>query len=698
MDEQTGRVRPSPEPDRRTQHTGDEHRGGVRERNERAEHPGGHDTHGGHHAHMVRDFRRRFFISLALTLPVLLLSPMIQRLLGLETWLGFPGDDYVQFAFATAVFLYGGWPFLGGAVDELRGREPGMMVLIGLAITVAYAYSTLVVFGATGRVFFWELATLVDVMLLGHWIEMRSVSGASGALEELARLIPDRAHRLRDGQIEDVPIAELTEDDRVLVRPGEKVPVDGKIVDGRSSVDQSMLTGESRPVEKREGDSVTGGSVNGQGAITVRVEKTGEATYLAQMTDMVRRAQESRSRQQELADRAALWLTVIAISVGLITLAAWLALNRDFAYAMERMVTVMVVTCPHALGLAVPLVIAVSTALGAKQGLLIRQRASFERARDVDAVVFDKTGTLTEGRFGVTDVLPLGDRSEEDVLRTAASVETNSEHPIARAIVAEAERRKIAASPVEEFRNLQGEGAEARLDGRQVRMVSPRYVHERGLTEHETETRPLADAGKTVVYLVEDQETAGAIALADVIRSESRDAVKSLKSRGIRTLMITGDSAAVAGAAARELELDNYFAEVLPDQKVKRIRELRDGGAVVAMVGDGVNDAPALAEADVGIAIGAGTQVAIESADVILVRSDPRGVASVMHLARATYRKMLENLAWATGYNVVAIPLAAGVLAWAGVLLSPAVGALIMSASTVIVAVNATRLRLSKTP
>ena len=656
----------------------------------RAEGSGGQHDHQSHHAHMVADFRRRFWFSLVLTIPVLALAPMIREFLGLGDVLAFPGDAYAQFALATAVFLYGGWPFLRGAADEARSRRPGMMTLIAVAITVAWGYSSVVVFGVPGKVFFWELVTLIDIMLLGHWIEMRSVMGASGALQELVELLPRDAHRLgEDGSTEDVPVGELGSGDRILVKPGEKFPTDGRIVEGHTSVNESMLTGESRPVERGEGDEVIGGSVNGESAITVEVEKTGEETYLSQVIAMVRRAQESRSRTQDLADRAALWLTIVAVSAGAVTLVAWLVAGRAFDFSLERMVTVMVITCPHALGLAIPLVVAVSTSLSAKSGLLIRDRSAFERARALDAIVFDKTGTLTEGRFGVTDVVPLSDRDESAVLRLAAAIERHSEHPIARGIAEAADERGLSVPAAKEVSAIPGKGAQGTVDGTEVMVVSPGYLREQDGAVDDGQVAALADEGKTVVYLLVDREVAGAIALADIVREESREAVERFKEMGIEVMMLTGDAEPVARWVAGELGLDDYFAEVLPDEKADKIAEVKGRGLRVAMVGDGVNDAPALVEADVGIAIGAGTDVAVESADIVLVRSDPRDAVAIVALSRATYRKMVQNLWWATGYNAIAIPLAAGVLFWAGIMLSPAVGAVLMSASTVIVAVNA---------
>jgi len=640
-----------------------------------------------HHEMMVADFRRRFFASLVLTAPVLAFSRMLWGLFGASPPLAFGGDRWLVLAFATAIYVYGGWPFLTGMLRELRDRTPGMMTLVAVAISVAFFYSAATVFGLSGADFFWELATLVDIMLLGHWVEMRSVMGASRALEELARLMPKEAHRLDEaGDITDVGVDELAENDRVLVRPGERLPVDGEVVEGETSVDESLVTGESEPTSKRPGDTVIGGSVNADGSITVRVTNTGADSFLSQVADLVREAQMSRSRTQALADRAAMWLTLIALTSGAVTFAAWWLLgSRGGVFALERAVTVMVITCPHALGLAIPLVIAVSTSIAARRGLLIRDRVAFENARAIDAVIFDKTGTLTEGRFGVTDVLAFGDTTRESLLRDAAAVEALSEHPIARGIVAEVER-PVAA---EGFRALPGKGAEARVDGRLVRVVSPGYLEENGIPMPPDEPARLSAEGKTVVFVLVDDALLGAIALADVIRPESRDAIRDLSAMGVRCMMLTGDSERVARWVADELGIDEYFAGVLPAEKSAKVQEVRDRGMRVAMVGDGINDAPALAAADVGIAIGAGTDVAIEAADVVLVRNDPRRVVDIIELSRNTYRKMRQNLAWATGYNLVAIPLAAGVLAGVGIVLSPAVGAVLMSVSTVIVAVNA---------
>jgi Cu2+-exporting ATPase len=646
---------------------------------------------------MVADFRRRFWVSLILSVPVLALSPLIQAWLGLGEALAFPGDRSVQAVLATVIYVYGGWPFLRGVVGELGQRQPGMMTLIALAITVAWGYSTLVALGLHGEVFFWELATLIDIMLLGHWIEMKSVLGASAALESLVRLMPAEAHLVgAGGATRDVLVAELKHGDRVLIKPAEKVPTDGTIVEGQTSVNEAMLTGESKPVEKGKGATVIGGAVNGEAAIIIEVQKTGDETYLSQVITMVRQAQESRSRSQDLANRAAVWLTAVALGGGAVTLAGWLATGVSFPFALARAVTVMVIACPHALGLAVPLVVAVSTALSAGNGLLIRDRSAFERARALDAIVFDKTGTLTEGRFGVTDVIPLDNRGEEDVLRLAASLESRSEHPIAAGIVRGAQGRKVQFPPPVGFRTIPGKGAEAVVDGARVKVVSPGALKAQGLSVDDGRVREVAAQGKTVVYVLADDRPAGAIALADIIRPESREALVRLKAMGIKAMMLTGDATAVAAWVARELALDEFFAEVLPDQKAAKIKEIQGRGLTVAMTGDGVNDAPALTQADVGIAVGAGTDVAIESADIVLVRSDPRDVTAIVELARATYRKMLQNLWWATGYNALAIPVAAGVLYPIGILLTPAAGAVLMSLSTMIVAINARLLRLSR--
>lgn len=674
---------------------------------------GGHD-HSGHHGHMIEDFKKRFWISLVITIPILLLSPMIQHFLGLKDTLRFSGDLYVLFAFSTFVFFYGGWPFLKGLYDELKVRQPGMMTLIALAISVAYFYSSAVVFGVQGEVFYWELATLIDIMLLGHWIEMKSVMGASKALEELAKLMPDEAHKINEnGDVADVPVSELKHQDKLLIKPGEKIPADGKIYEGKTSINEAMITGESKPVSKSEGDNVIGGSINGEGSIKIEVEKTGDETFLSQVVKMVQEAQESKSKTQNLANKAAFWLTIVALSSGAITMLVWLLIEgTTFNFALSRTVTVMIITCPHALGLAIPLVVAVSTALSAKNGLLIRNRTAFEQARNIQAIVFDKTGTLTKGEFGVTDTIsfdnelasPAGGYDEKEILKYAATIESESEHPIAQGIVSSSKDKY----QLKEFNSIPGKGAEGKVNGRDVKVVSPAYLEEKDLTNFEVSgsennekpskvrerIEELSGQGKTVVYLLIDNKPVGAIALADIIREESKEAIKGLKELGIKTMMLTGDNKQVAKWVADELELDEYFAEVLPKNKSEKIKEIQSRGLVVAMTGDGVNDAPALAQADVGIAIGAGTDVAVETADIILVKSNPKDVVILIKFAKATYKKMIQNLVWATGYNAFAIPLAAGVLYSLGIILSPAVGAVLMSLSTVIVAINAKLLKV----
>ncbi|WP_273271511.1 heavy metal translocating P-type ATPase [Methanothrix sp.] len=568
-----------------------------------------------------------------------------------------------------------------------------MMTLIATAISAAYFYSSAVVFGLMGETFFWELATLIDIMLFGHWIEMRSILGASRALEELVKIMPSEAHLIKDGQTVEVKVESLKPGDRVLVKPGEKIPIDGTVIEGETSVNESMLTGESRPVRKRAGDDVIGGSINGEGSISLEVKKIGSETYLSQIIELVRQAQESKSRTQDLADNAARWLTIISLSVGAITFAAWLNFSKDSAFAIERAVTVMVISCPHALGLAVPLVVAVSTSLAAKSGLLIRDRSAFERARDIQAVVFDKTGTLTEGRFGVTDIIPLAGLNETEVLRMAASLEANSEHPIAAGIAEGSKEMGIDLIPIQGFKSIPGKGIEGQIQGRSWMVASPGYLRENNIKLDDDRVNRLAEQGKTVVFLLEEDRLVGAVALADVIRKESREAIEELRSMNINCMMLTGDNRFVARWVAEDLGLDDFFAEVLPHEKAQAIRNVQRE-YIVAMVGDGVNDAPALAQADVGIAIGAGTDVAIESADIVLVRNDPRDMANIIRLSKRTYSKMFQNLIWATGYNALAIPLAAGVLYGYDIILSPAIGAILMSASTVIVAINARRLEM----
>ena len=649
-----------------------------------------HDHHD--HSHMVNDFKKRLLISAIITIPILILSPTLQDLFGLS-W-EVPYNAYILFALATAVFFYGGWPFITGGVSELKDKNPGMMTLIALAIFVSYVYSSLTVFGLEGSDFFWELATLIDIMLLGHWIEMRSVMGASNALEELVKLMPSEAHKLDDeGQVHDVSVEDLQAHDKVLVKPGEKIPIDGLILDGQSTIDESMLTGESVPIEKYKNDEVIGGSVNKEGSLTIEVEKTGDDSYLSQVITLVQEAQESQSKTQDITNRAAKALFYVALASGFITLFIWLLLDYSFDVALERMVTVMVITCPHALGLAAPLVIAVSTSISAKHGLLIRNRAQFEEARKLNAVVFDKTGTLTEGAFGVTDIMPVEGYEEEDVLNWAASLEQNSEHPIATGIVQSAKDKAIELKTISDFTSITGKGIQGTIEGKKVNVVGPGYIKNSDIRYDEALFTKRSAEGKTVVFLLIDDKLIGMIALADIVRETAKEAIATLKEQNVHSIMLTGDNKKVANWVAEQLAIDEVYAEVLPDEKAKQIKQLKEKGWKVAMTGDGINDAPALATADLGIAIGAGTDVAMETADVVLVKSNPKDVVSLIDLSRKTYRKMIQNLWWATGYNILAIPLAAGALAPFGIILSPAVGAVLMSLSTIIVAINAKLLK-----
>ncbi len=664
----------------------------IEKSNQKINHHQGHDHHT-HHLHMVEDFKKRFWISLIFTLPILFLSPMIQEFLGFKKII-FAGSSYILFLLSSFVYFYGGFPFLKGLKDELSQKQPGMMTLIGLAISVAYFYSSLVVFGVEGKDFFWELATLIDIMLLGHWIEMRSVLSASRALEELVKLLPSEVHLIKENETTvDIPIEEIKPGDRVLIKPGEKIPADGVIIKGRTSVNESMLTGESNPIEKKEGSIVIGGSINGEGSIVVEIKKTGKDTYLSQVIELVKKAQESRSKTQDLANKFAFYLTLIAISVGTLTLLIWFLFNKNLAFALERAVTVMVITCPHALGLAIPLVVSVSTALSAKNGFLVKNRIAFEKARKIQAIIFDKTGTLTKGKFGITDIVEINS-NEKELLSIAGGLEALSEHPIAQGILEAVKERGIQIPEVKNFKAISGKGVEGYINGELYRVVSPTFLEENKINIDNKEINRLLSQGKTIIYVLKDSKILGAIALADIIREESKIAIRQLKSLGIKCMMLTGDNSFVAKWVAEELGLDNYFSEVLPHQKSEKIKEIQSQKLTVAMVGDGVNDAPALVQADIGIAIGAGTDVAIESADIILVRNDPRDVVTLIKLAKSTYRKMVQNLLWATGYNIVAIPLAAGVFYKAGILLSPAVGAILMSFSTIIVAINARMLKI----
>lgn len=651
-----------------------------------AAHDAGHDRHAGHSVAMFRD---KFWFSLLLTIPVVLFSHDIQEWLGYSVPM-FPGSMYLPAVLGTAVFLYGGLVFLRGARSELADRQPGMMTLISLAIVVAFVTSWTATLGLFEIEIWWELATLITIMLLGHWLEMRSIAQARGALSALAELLPDSAERVVDGGTQSVSLAEVALGDILLVRPGGRVPADGEVTDGSADVDESMISGESKPVVKGPGDSVVAGTIAAGGSLRVRVSAVGDQTALSGIMRMVAAAQASASRAQALADRAAAVLFYVALAAALVTVAFWW-LAGDQEGALVRTATVLVIACPHALGLAIPLVIAISTSIGARNGLLVKDRIALERARELDVVIFDKTGTLTEGRPVVSAALAT-DGDEVDVIRLAAAVEADSEHPLARAIVAEAERRKVAVKAGSDFESLPGRGARAMVDGRRIEVGGPRLLEDAGLRPLES-TQAWSDEGATVLHVVADGSLIGALALEDKIRAESREAVRELHDLGLKVAMITGDSQSVADSVAQRLGIDEVAAQVLPADKATAVKRFQEGGRRVAMVGDGVNDAPALATADVGIAIGAGTDVAVESAGIVLVRSDPRDVVGAIELSRATYRKMVQNLFWASGYNLVAIPVAAGLLVPWGIDLPMAVGAIAMSASTIIVAANAQLLR-----
>ncbi len=650
----------------------------------KSDHQHGHHDH---HAMMIEDFKKRFWVSLVLTVPILALSHMIQQLLGFE--LTFFGDQYVLFGLSTIVFFYGGWPFLKGLWDELKDKNPGMMTLIAVAITVAYVYSSAVVFGLEGMDFFWELVTLIVIMLLGHWIEMKSVMGASRALELLVQMMPSEAHLVQGDQIKDIKVDQLKKEDIILIKANEKIPADGTVVDGESHLDESMLTGESKPVKKSKGDQVIGGSVNGSQSIKVKVSKTGKESYLNKVITLVEEAQRAKSKTQNLANVAARWLTFIAIGAGTATLVTWISLGKPLDFALERMVTVMVISCPHALGLAIPLVVAISTAVSAGKGLLIRNRTAFENARKITAMVFDKTGTLTEGKFGVSRYESLSDDMDKaELLAFAASLEQQSEHPIAQGIVKAAKEAGLALKNVENFESLTAKGIQGRIEGKNWKVVSPGYLKENDINIPE---QAGSDAAETIVYVLQENLLVGFIALSDQIREESPKAIETLREKGMKLYMATGDNEKTAKAVSEKLGLDGYYGEVLPHQKVEIIKKLQKEGHFVAMTGDGVNDAPALAQANVGIAVGSGTDVAAETADIILVNSNPKDIANLVLFGRATYNKMIQNLAWATGYNAIALPLATGFIP--GLVISPAIGAVFMSLSTVIVAINAQLLK-----
>jgi Cu2+-exporting ATPase len=657
----------------------------------------GHNPHKGmsehdHHAMMIADFKKRFYVVLALTIPIMLLSPMIQRFMGVN-W-HFTGSAYILFVMSTVVFIYGGWPFLTGLVSEVKAKTPGMMFLIGFAITVAYSYSTAIVFGLKGMDFFWELDTLILIMLLGHWIEMRSVMGASNELELLVQLMPADAHIVMNDKVHDVKTDTLKKNDIILVKPGEKVAADGIILEGESYLNESMLTGESKPVKKVKGDKVIAGPINGNGSFKVTVSHGAKDSYLSQVVKLVDDAQKSKSQTQLLADTAAKWLTIIALVTGISTFLFWFLTGHPLSFAMERMVTVVVICCPHALGLAVPLVVAKSTALAAKHGLLIKNRNAFEDSRKITTVVFDKTGTLTVGKFEVSKLISVNKNiKENEMLRMASALEQKYEHPIATGILQKAKDLKIAIPQAENFKAITGMGVEATVEGKKLLVVSPGYLKENKLALPEGFS---SDDTETVVFVIVDKKLAGYMALSDKIRPESAEAIKVLRQENIKSILLTGDNNKVAASVSKTLGMDSFIAEVLPDQKLKEIKALQKKGEFVAMTGDGVNDAPALAQADIGIAVGSGSDIAAATAGIVLVNSNPRDIVNLILFGKATYRKMIQNLAWATGYNVIALPLAAGVLYNQGIVLSPAMGAALMTVSTVVVAINASMLKVKE--
>ena len=658
------------------------------------EHQHGHNPskgmEGHNHAMMIEDFKKRFYAVLILTIPIVLLSPMIQMFIGVD-W-DFNGSKYILFALSSVVFFYGGWPFFKGLVNEVKAKNPGMMFLIGFAITVAYVYSVAIVFGLQGMDFFWELATLILIMLLGHWIEMKSIAGASKELELLVQLMPSDAHMVMPDMVHDVKTDTLKENDIILVKPGEKVAADGIISDGETYLNESMLTGESKPVRKTKGDKVIAGSINGNGSIQVTISHAAKDSYLSQVVKLVEDAQKAKSKTQLLADLAAKWLTIIALAGGISTFLYWFFTGQALSFAMERMVTVIVICCPHALGLAVPLVVAKSTALSAKHGLLIKNRTAFESARKITTVVFDKTGTLTVGKFEVSKIVSLkGQLTENEIIRLASALEQKSEHPIATGIMQKANDLSIAVPSTESFNAITGKGVEATVEGKKILVVSPGYLKENNISFPINFT---ANDTETVVFVIINNELAGYLALSDEIRPESADAIKTLKHNNIKSILLTGDNNKVAKSVSETIGMNSFIAEVLPHQKLEKIKELQSKGEFVAMTGDGVNDAPALAQADVGIAVGSGSDIAAETAGIVLVNSNPKDIVNLILFGKATYHKMIQNLIWATGYNVIALPLAAGVLYKLGILLSPAAGAVLMTASTVVVAINASLLKV----
>ncbi len=655
--------------------------------------PGNHcGMHHGHHAIMIEDFKKRFWISLILTIPVLLLSPMLQGFFGFK--FSFYGDNYIAFILSSIIYIYGGWPFLKGLYEEISAKNPGMMTLIAIAISVAYFYSVATVFGLSGHEFFWELVTLIDIMLIGHWLEMKSQMAASQALESLVALLPSMVHLEKDNQVTDIPLKDLRSGDVLLVKPGEKIPADGVILEGSSYVNESMLTGESVPVQKKKDDKAIGGAINSDGVLKIHVTGAGDDTYLQKVISMVKTAQSTKSNTQNLADKVAKWLTLVSITVGVVTFIVWYTNGQDLAFALERMVTVMVTSCPHALGVAIPLVIAISTTLSATHGLLIRNRTAFENARKLTTIIFDKTGTLTKGSHEIQQIIPIGDQfSSDQILQYAAAIQQNSEHHIAHGVMRKLKEKGLELWASTDFNYMQGIGVTGTVNGKKVVAAGPNYF--------EQENNPVPaipdqvdQATDTVNFILIDGKPVGLITFADSIRESAAQAVAELKKMNIKTFLLTGDNEKIAEAVSRKLNMDGYLANVLPHQKQDKVKEFQDKGEIVAMTGDGVNDAPALAQADVGIAVGSGTDVAAETADIILVNSDPMDVVQMITFGRATYRKMVQNLAWAIGYNVIAIPLAAGVL-YPSFMLSPAMGAVLMSASTIVVAINAKLLRVN---
>lgn len=648
-----------------------------------------HDKHEGHH---TNDFLKRFWVSLIITVPILVLSPMIQEWLGFQV--SFVGDKYVLFSLGTLIYLYGGMPFLKGIVGEIRAKAIGMMTLVAIAISVAYFYSSAVVFGLQGMDFFWELATLIVIMLLGHWLEMRSQMAASRALQTLVALLPNEVTVERDGEAFKIKLGELVNNDIVIIKPGEKIPADGTVIEGSSYVNESMLTGESTPVKKETKSKVIAGAINGDGALKVKATGVGKDTYLNKVINLVQDAQNAKSNTQNLADKVAKWLTFVAIGVGVATFGYWYSVNGDLAFALERMVTVMVTACPHALGVAIPLVVAISTTLSATNGLLIRNRTAFEITRNLTTVIFDKTGTLTEGSHAVQRVIALDSFTEDEIIQYAAAVQQNSEHHIAKGMLKLLKEKGLPLWKSENFQYMQGMGVKGVVNKKEVVAAGPNYFTANKIEIPATPSTIDQDI-ETINYVLIEGKVVGIITLADSIREGSQEAIRQLKELGIKSLLLTGDNEKIAASVSNKLGMDGFLANVLPHNKQETVKEYQAKGEIVAMTGDGVNDAPALAQADVGIAVGSGTDVAAETADIILVNSDPRDVVKLIDFGKRTYRKMIQNLIWAVGYNIVAIPLAAGVL-YPHFVLSPAMGAVLMSVSTIVVAFNATLLRLNK--